>query len=162
MNSQANQPHRIGALARDLALFWGGEHQPEMRFPYSSLSRAIENQQLVLGEQRFGDHRAKTARPQQTSERHHKADEKGGQLTHDPGSLPTTPSLASPGFCGDSCYELRIQGLQPNMIEVCRGFSQRPPQLPSNRHAQAILCPGTGRRRQPESGSAKQRRSDLC
>lgn len=162
MNSQANQPHRIGALVRDLALFWGGELQPQMRFPYSSLLRAIENQQSVLGEQRFGDHRAKTARPQRASERDNKVDEQGGQLTHDPGSLPTTLSLASPGFCGDSRYELLIRHLHPNIIEVCRGFRQRPTQLPSNRHALAVLCPGTGSRRQPESGSAMQRRSDLC
>ena len=162
MNSQANQPHRIGALARDLAPFWGRERQSQMHFPQNSLSRAIENQQLVLDEQRFGDHRTKTARPQQVSERHNKVDHKGGQVRHDPGSVPTMATLAIPGFCADSRYELRIQGLQPNMIEVCRGFSQRPPQLPSNRHAQEILCPGTGRQRQPESGSAMQRRYDLC
>ncbi len=160
MNSQANQPHRIGAVARDVALFWGRERQSH--FPCSSLSRAIENQQFVLGEQRCGDHRAKTAWPQQASERHNKVDEKGGQLTHDPGSLPTTPPLASLGFCGDSRYELLIGHLHPNLIEVCRGLSQRPTYLPSNRHAPAILCPGTGRQRQPESGSAMQRRSDLC
>ena len=163
MNSQANQPHRIGAVARDVALFWGRECQPQMHFPYSSLSRAIENQHSVLEEQRFGDHRAKIARPQQASERHRKADEKGGQLTHDPGSLPTTLSLAILGFCcGDSHYELVIRHLHPNMIEVCRGFSQRPTHLPSKRHAQAVSCPGTGRQRQTESGSAMQRRSDLC
>ena len=91
MNSQANQPHRIGALVRDVALFWGGERQPQMHFPCNSVSRAIENQQLVLGEQRFGDHRAKAARPQQASERHNKVHEKGGQVTHDPRSAPTTP-----------------------------------------------------------------------
>lgn len=34
--------------------------------------------------------------------------------------------------------------------------------LVHNRHAQAILCPGTASQRQPESGSAMQRRSDLC
>ena len=162
MNSQANQPHRIGALVRDLALFWGGELQPQMRFPYSSLLRAIENQQSVLGEQRFGDHRAKTARSQRLNERHNKVDEKGSEVTHDPRNVPTTSPSASPGFCGDSRYELLIRHLHPNIIEVRRGFRQRPTQLPSNRHALAVLCPGTGRRRQPESGSAKQRRSDLC
>ncbi len=162
MNSQANQPHRIGALARDLALFWGGERQPQVRFPFSALLRAIENQQSVLGEQRFGDHRAKTARSQRLNERHNKVDEKSSEVTHDPRNVPTTPPSASPGFCADSRYELLIRHLHPNIIKVCRGFSQRPTHRPGNRHAPAILCPGTGRRRQPESGSAMQRRSGLC
>ena len=162
MNSQANRPHRIGAVARDVALFWGRECQPQMHFPYGSLSRAIENQHSVLDEQRFGDHRAKTARPQQAGERGNEVDEKGGQVMHDPRTVPTTSPLAIPGFCGDSRYELPIRNPHPNIIKVCLGFSQRPMHLPSNRHAQAMLCPGTASQRQPEAGSAMQRRSDLC
>ncbi len=138
------------------------ERRPQMHFPCNSLSRAIENQQLVPGDQRFGDHRAKTVRSQQASERHRKVDERDGQLTHDPRSVPITPPSASLGFCGDWRYELPIGHLHPNTIEVCRDLNQRPTHLQSNRRAQAILCPGTGRRRLPESGSAMQRRSDLC
>ncbi len=86
----------------------------------------------------------------------------GDQVTHDPRNVSTTTPLASPGFCGDLRYELLIRHLDPNMIEVCHAFRQRPTHLPSNRHAQAMMSPGTGRRLLPESGSAMQRRSDLC
>jgi len=54
-------------------------HWAEIR---RSLSRAIEDQKLMLDEQRFGDAGTSTARSEQAGNRYDKVYEKYGEITH--------------------------------------------------------------------------------
>ncbi len=74
-----------------------------------ALRRAIEDQKLMLDEQRFGDDGTSIAGFEQAGDHHHQMDEKESQVAHHPDSLPSAQPNQSLGFCLDLSYELRIR-----------------------------------------------------
>ena len=54
-----------------------------------ALTRTIEDQKLVLDEQRFGDDGTSTAGSERAGDRHNQMDEKKSPVAHNPDSLPS-------------------------------------------------------------------------
>ncbi len=77
----------------------------------------------MLDEQRFGDAGTSTDGSEQAGDRHNQMDDKKGQVTLNPDSLPSAQPFVSFGFCLDLSYELRIRyqhvtALSPSAIII--------------------------------------------